>query len=116
MVFGLNIHEENKENLVVLRLEGRVDATSSPLLERKIASVIELGVKKILMDFSKVDYLSSAGLRLMLSGTKKLKTQEGRLVFSGINDEVMEIIKMAGFEKILDLFSTEREAVKALKS
>ncbi|HSW86032.1 MAG TPA: STAS domain-containing protein [Rhabdochlamydiaceae bacterium] len=116
MVIGLNIIEEEKEDIVTLRVAGRIDATSSPALEKKISELIQTGHKKILIDFTKVDYLSSAGLRLMLSSTKKIKAQGGRLVFSGMSTGVMEIIKMAGFERILDIHSTEKDAWNVLKT
>ena len=69
---------------------------------------------QLLLDFTDVDYLSSAGMRLLLSATKKLKAREGVLLLSGVGEEVMEIIKMAGFEKILAIFSSEKEALERL--
>ena len=112
MPINLNVVEEVKDDRVVLRLEGRLDASSSPVLEGKLQELI--GNKfKILVDFSKVDYLSSAGMRLLLASTKKIKSTKGKLIFFSINDEVMEIIKMAGFERILNICINEQEAQNA---
>lgn len=114
MKLGIQVAVEEKENVVILRLKGRIDATSTPVLESKIRSFLESS-SRLLMDFSDVDYLSSAGMRLLLSASKKLKAKNGRLAFCSMGDEVMEIIKMAGFDKILSIYSTEREALAALK-
>lgn len=112
MTIGLNIELNEIEKKILIKVEGRLDAPSSPSLERKINSLIEEGKHQILIDFSKVDYLSSAGLRLLLSATKKLKAKEGYLVLFSIPDEVMEIIKLAGFQKILTICKNEQEALQ----
>lgn len=111
MVFGLQINENETDLKTVLRLDGRLDAATSPILERKIDSLIEKKRFFIFLDFLHVDYLSSAGMRLLLSATKKVKAKKGSLVLFSLSDEVMEIIKLAGFEKILTIFETEQEAL-----
>ncbi|MFI5334859.1 MAG: STAS domain-containing protein [Chlamydiales bacterium] len=114
MVLGLNVSIDQRPQQVLARLEGRLDATTTPQLEKKILSFLEKEKQKLLIDFSKITYLSSAGMRLLLSATKKLKARGGKLVFSAMSDDVMKIIKMAGFERILEIYSTEAEALKAL--
>ncbi|MCI5053024.1 MAG: STAS domain-containing protein [Simkaniaceae bacterium] len=113
MAVGLQIEVSQKEGKTIVSLQGRIDATSTPQLEDKLAEIISAGGKHIIIDFAKVEYLSSAGMRLMLSNTKKLKSEAGNLVFCAINEDVMEIIKMAGFEKILSIYGSEDEALKA---
>lgn len=111
---GIKIEFEDVEGKNVLRISGRIDAASAPILEKKIDEQIEENHVRLLLDFSSVDYLSSAGMRLLLAGTKKLKAKEGILVLSGIGDDVMEIIKLAGFERILNIYRTEKEALTQL--
>jgi anti-anti-sigma factor len=110
MSASLHIDLEEIEHKIVLRLDGRLDAATVPILERKINTLIEEKHYKIYLDFLRVDYLSSAGLRLLLSFSKKLKAKKGSLVLFAIGEEVMEIIKLAGFEKILLIFETEQDA------
>ncbi|MCH9613277.1 MAG: putative anti-sigma factor antagonist BtrV [Chlamydiia bacterium] len=112
MSVSLNVVEEAKDSFTILRLEGRLDASSAPLLESKLGEHVKADAK-VLVDFAKVDYLSSAGMRLLLSATKKMKNVSAKLIFFSINDEVMEIIKMAGFERILSISGNETEAVNA---
>ncbi len=113
-MLGLNVSIEEQKNRKLVRLEGRLDATTTPALETKISKILEQNKQHMLIDFSKVDYLSSAGMRLLLSASKKIKAHGGKLVFFSMNDEVMEIIKMAGFERILAIYPTEEEALKAV--
>ncbi len=113
MGVGLNVKVEEKAGKKVVHLEGRLDATSTPQLEDQLGGLIGKGEKHIVVDFARVEYLSSAGMRLMLSNTKRLKSEQGSLGFCGISDDVMEIIKMAGFEKILSIYASEQEALEA---
>ncbi len=111
---GLKVKIKEMDDKTVLQVEGRLDATSAPVLENKLDEIIGSGRKYLVIDLAKVDYLSSAGMRLLLATTKKLKKAEGNLHFCSVNDEVMEIIKMGGFERILMIFPTEREALSSL--
>jgi len=112
MGVGLHIQLEEIEHRVILRIDGRLDAASAPILERKMANLIEENHHLLLLDFSRVDYLSSAGMRVLLSATKKLKAQKGSLILFSVADDVGEIIKMAGFDKILHICSSEKEALQ----
>lgn len=105
---------EEKGDVVVIRVKGRLDAASSPQLEKKINSIIETGHFKLLLNMADVDYLSSAGMRLMLSISKKLKHLEGKVVACNLNEDVMEVIKMAGFHQVLELYPSEEEGFNHL--
>lgn len=112
MSVGLQISQEKNGDVQVIRIDGRLDAASAPKLEIPLNALIQGGEKKVLIDFAKVEYLSSAGMRLILSASKKMSANEGKLHFCFMSDEVMEIIKMAGFQKILSIYSTEKEALE----
>lgn len=109
---GLRIELEEIEHRVILRVDGRVDASSAPILERKINSLIEDGHTYLLLDFNRLDYLSSAGMRVLLASLKKLKSQKGDLILFGLSEEVIDVIKMAGFDKIFRIYSSEKEALQ----
>ena len=110
MSTGLNIEFNQEEPFLMIHLEGRLDATTSPILEKQLADQLQIKGSRIIIDFTQVDYLSSAGMRLLLSISKKAKASDSKVAFCCINDEVMEIIKMAGFERILSIFSSQEEA------
>ncbi len=105
---------EEKGDVVVVRVHGRLDAASSPQLEKKVNSIIETGHFKLLLNLGDVDYLSSAGMRLMLSVSKRLKHLEGKVVACNLNDDVMDVIKMAGFHQVLEIYPSEEEALNHL--
>ena len=108
----LKIIAEDVQNKAVLRLSGRIDTPNAPILEKKMHALIESGQKVVLLDMSGVDYLSSAGLRIFLSATKELKTRGGHFGLFNVQEDVMEIIKMAGFNKIIKLFDDEKQALQ----
>lgn len=112
MSVGLHVELEEIDRKIILRLDGRLDAATTPLLERKIDALIEEHRTHLMLDFLHVDYLSSAGMRLLLSAAKKLKAKKGGLLIFSVGEEVMEIIKLAGFEKILQIFESEAEALQ----
>lgn len=116
MGVGLNVQEHEVNGVKVLRLEGRLDAVSSATLEKKMQDLLQHHQGGVLLDFTKIEYLSSAGMRLLLSTTKKFKQQGHMMGIFAIHEDVMEIIKMAGFEKILHIFSMEKEALSAVTS
>ncbi len=115
MGIEMSMEIEEKDGKRIIRLEGRIDAVCTPVLENKIDELLQKGHKKIIIDFGRVDYISSAGLRFLLSATKKAKAADGMLIIASIHDEVMEIIKMAGFERILHIYPNEIKALDALK-
>jgi len=108
----LGVKEEKKGDILILHLKGKLDAISSPIAEKKIFDSINNGQHKLLLDFAGVDYLSSAGMRMLLSTTKKLKTLSGKLVVSSVNANVMDVLVMSGFDHILLLAETNDEALK----
>ena len=112
MSFSLHIDLEEIDKNMILRLDGRLDAATVSLLERKINSLINEKHFFVYLDFLRIDYLSSAGLRLLLAVSKKLKQKKGALVLFSISEEVMDIIKLAGFDKILLIFETEQDAIQ----
>ncbi|MDE3045557.1 MAG: STAS domain-containing protein [Verrucomicrobiota bacterium] len=112
MGLGLQIEVEELEHKLVLRMKGRIDASSALVLERKIQQLMDENHKQLILDFSEVDYLSSAGMRVLFAATKKLTAKKGNLVLFSLNEEVAEIVRMAGFDKILHLCATEQEALQ----
>lgn len=108
----VSIKEDAKGDLLILRISGRLDAVSSPNAERKVFDYINNGQNKLLLDFSGVDYLSSAGMRMLLSVTKKLKTLSGKLVLFAITPNVMDVLKMSGFDHVLELVKTEEDGLR----
>lgn len=108
----VELKEEKKGDVLLLKIKGRLDAISSPVAEKKVFECINNGQHKLLLDFSGVSYLSSAGMRMLLSTTKKLKSLSGKLVVCSITTNVMDVLKMSGFDHVLEIAKTEEEALR----
>ncbi len=108
---NIDISEKKEGEVLVLKMSGRLDAVSSPGIEKQVFEYIGNGEHKLVMDFGGIDYLSSAGMRMLLSTTKKLKTLSGKLVVCSVTTNVMDVLKMSGFDHVLDLAPSESEAL-----
>lgn len=109
---NLEVEEKEDGDVLILKLTGRLDAVSSPGTEKRVFDHINEGSHKLVMDFGGVDYLSSAGMRMLLSTTKKLKTLSGKLVVCNVTTNVMDVLKMSGFDHVLELAPNRRAAME----
>ena len=87
-------------NLTV-SLEGRLDTTTAPELEEELKTALD-DVAELTVDMAKLDYISSAGLRVMLS-TQKRMNRQGSMVVTNVSDVLMEIFEVTGFDSILTI-------------
>lgn len=108
---SVDLSDEMKGDVLIWHIKGRLDAVSSPITEKKVFDSINKGQTKLVFDFSEVTYLSSAGMRMLLSTTKKLKPLSGHLVVCSVSTNVMDVLKMSGFDSVLDLTLNENEAL-----
>lgn len=86
---------------LTLALEGRLDTTTAPQLEAEVKDSLT-GVSELVLDFTALEYISSAGLRVVLSAQKAMNKQ-GRMVVRGVNEYVMEVLEVTGFSDILTI-------------
>ncbi|MDR0957601.1 MAG: STAS domain-containing protein, partial [Clostridiales bacterium] len=92
----------NNADKFKLTIEGRVDTQTAPQLQKELLSAIG-NYKDIVIDFSSVAYVSSAGLRFLLMGEKAVKKSGGSQVLINVSEEIMEIFSMTGFSEILTI-------------
>ena len=84
-----------------LALEGRLDTTTAPQLEAELKQSVD-GVTELALDFAGLEYLSSAGLRVLLSA-QKVMNRQGSMVIKNVNETIMEIFEVTGFSDILTI-------------
>ena len=96
----------------VLRIEGKLDTKTSPDAQAMLTDLIEKGATKIVVNFEKLVYISSAGLRVLLAAAKQIKGNSGELRVCGLNDVVQEVFEISGFNTILAVTRTEPEAIE----
>lgn len=89
------------ENNVTFQIKGCLDTMTSPDLQSAI-DALSPSVKKLIFDFSELDYISSAGLRVLLIAHKRMKVN-GSMQISGLNESVREVFEMTGFSDIFDI-------------
>ena len=97
----MNIRKTMEGNKLAVALEGRLDTTTAPALEEELWGALT-GIQEIDFDFSALEYISSAGLRVLLSAQKKL-AGDGRVVIRNANELVMEVFEVTGFVDILTI-------------
>lgn len=84
-----------------VRLSGRLDTTTAPQLEAELRRSVN-GIKKLALDFTEVEYISSAGLRVLLAA-QKVMNRQGEMKLTGVNEDIMEIFEITGFSEILTI-------------
>ena len=97
----LNINKEIENGKAVFALEGRLDTITAPELESVLKESLS-GVSELVMDFGKLEYISSAGLRVLLSAQKTMNKQ-GEMTVTNVNETIMEIFEVTGFSDILNI-------------
>ncbi len=95
----------------VLAFEGRLNAQTSPDAQQQLTRLIEEGENRFLVNFEKLDYISSAGLRVLLAAAKQLKEIDGELRICRLNEVVREVFDISGFTTIFKVFGSESEAL-----
>ncbi|MCC9620341.1 STAS domain-containing protein [Thalassospira sp. MA62] len=95
---------------------GRLDSSSAAEAEATVKAVIEQGADRLLIDMSALDYISSAGLRVVLVAAKNMQKTGGSMAVCGMSPSVREVFEMTGFLKILKVYDREADAKEALAS
>ena len=107
---GISVKTVN--DVKVLAFQGSLDTQTAPNAELQLTRMVEEGDTKILVNLEKLDYISSAGLRVLLATAKKLKTTGGELRICSLNELVTEVFDISGFDMILPISASESEALE----
>ena len=109
----MEIIEEIQDDINIYRLRGRLDSNTSQRLEEKLFQAISDGSKRMIVDFKDIDYISSAGLRVILKATKAIKREDGQIMLCSMQDYVREVFEIAGFDSFLPIVATMDDALNA---
>lgn len=110
----MTVSEKEIGNVCVLAPRGRLDGNSASDFEETLTAIIDGGKTRLVMDLAELVYISSAGLRTLLTAAKKIKTVDGQLAFCGLNDTVKEVFEISGFTAILNVADSLDAAVAAV--
>lgn len=107
----MQIETSKIDQAIVLAIKGRMDVIAAMQYEKTIAECLQRGDRKFVVDLNTLDYISSAGLRSLLTSAKKIKEAKGTANFCNINGVVKEVFAMSGFDSILPIFKSVKEAL-----
>lgn len=97
----LNINKTVENEKAFFALSGRLDTTTAPELENELKASLD-GVNELTLDFAGLEYISSAGLRVLLS-TQKIMNMQGKMLVRNVSETIMEIFEITGFTDILTI-------------
>lgn len=108
----MEIVEERNGGVLVVAPRGRLDTTTSPDLEKRLLSHIDTGARQVVLDLEGIEYISSAGLRVLLLVAKKLRGGGGDVVLCGLGPAVRQVFELAGFQSIFPIEASRAAAVE----
>ena len=111
----MNMGTKKEQGVFVISPVGRLDTNTSPDAEKMIIEAINSGVNNVVMDYVSTEYISSAGLRVVLKAAKLLKPKGGVIVVCNGNDQVTEVFEISGFSGMVASYNSLEEAISSLK-
>lgn len=103
-------------DVLVVDMTGRLDSHSAGDASDRLVRLVQGEDRQVLLNLAKVDYLSSAGLRVILQGAKLLQTKGGALKICSANDEVRDVLVTSGFNSLVRFYPSEKEAFAAFQA
>lgn len=106
---------KKEDGILIVEMVPRFDAYSAKEVEADLNEAIKNGADKIICDFAGTEYISSAGLRVLLATAKKLKKISGTICLSSLKPYVSEVFETAGFTPLFNIYGSEKEALAGIK-
>ena len=108
----MNVTTLSEPNVTRVELEGSIDGKTAPHIREELSAALQQ-VRKLIIDMSRVDYLSSAGLRLLLLLYREIASRKGQLVLVGVSPEIRTVMSHTGFLNFFRLADSQQEALHA---
>ena len=110
----MDITTKNEDKALIVSVSGRMDAVTATDFENALTEFISQGNSSLVIDFSDLDYISSAGLRSILGTAKKMKGMEGKLFLANLKEVVKEVFDISGFSAIIPIYDSVETALEAM--
>ena len=110
----MEIDHRVENEILIIAISGRLDAASAPVAEGEINKALEGEQNRLLFDLSALEYLSSGGLRVILSAAKEIRRREGKVALAALTQYVYEIFEVSGFTAMLPIKDSVEEGLKEL--
>jgi anti-sigma B factor antagonist len=108
----MDIEQRTEGSVTIVSPHQKLDTGTAPAAAQTFSSLLDQGAQRIVVDFSDVPYISSAGLRVLLSTAKQLRAKGGELRVCALNDAVQEVFEISGFNTLLPVFVSTADAVR----
>jgi anti-anti-sigma factor len=108
----MQISQEQQDGVVVVVPRGRIDSTTSAALDAHLAGLAKITRPRIVIDFTGVDYISSAGLRVLLTLAKRVRDARGGLALCSLGETVRQVFELAGFVPLFAIEGSREGAVR----
>ncbi len=112
---NIRLHKLNEIEIQIIDLGGFLDAHTVPQLENTLNSLFEAGQYQLILNMLELQYISSAGLGLLLGVVDEMKNNEGNLFIVNLSSNVYKVFDILGFTKVFQIFSEEIEAINKFK-
>jgi anti-sigma B factor antagonist len=106
----INTRVENE--IYIVDIVGNLDTNTAPDADNQLTELMDQGVKKIVINFDKLDFITSAGLRVFLAASKRIKSEEGDIRICNLNETVQEVFDISGFSTILNVFGSLEQSLE----
>ena len=110
----MEINTKREDKALVVSVSGRMDAVTASDFENALTEFIDQGDNSLVIDFSDLDYISSAGLRSILGAAKKMKGLKGKLFLANLKEVVKEVFDISGFSAIIPIYDSVETALEAM--
>lgn len=110
----MGLTQSNESGVVILAVDGNLDAEGTQALEEKVLALLEGGETRLLFDFTGLDYINSSGLRVLVLAYQRLKKAQGKVAICGVKDYIQEVFEVSGYDKIFPLYPARVEALGAM--
>ena len=110
----MEIDSREENGILIIAIEGRLDAATAPVAEGEINKALQGEQNRLLFNLSALEYLSSGGLRVILSSAKEIRRREGKVALAALNQYVYEIFEVSGFTSMIPIKDSLEEGLKEL--
>ena len=110
----MHLHEIENPVAAVFQVDGRLDAASTPELEKRVLTSLDRGVRHLVMDFTNLEYINSAGLRVLVLSYQRLTPRGGKVMICGVRDYIAEIFDISGYNRIFCMFADMAGALREI--
>lgn len=112
---SIELKVDQKEGASIFALSGRLDSSTAPTVEEKIIQSIQSGTHNVILDFAALDYISSAGIRVLVHCHKELEKKQGKILLVSVPKPIENVLYITGFLPYFKIYDGQSQAIEALK-